>query len=193
MRPLTVPRFEHYTEYPEVSVSRNSLITVGKNIYSVKSSFIGHHLKVRVYPDHLELWFGDRVVDKLERIKGESKHKVNYRHVISSLVKKPGAFKNYRYKEDLFPTVAFRRAYDWLVDHSDRADKEYVNILYLAAQNIEVQVENILIDLLKRGEKISSKAVEGILSEKKEDGQPAIFVKEPQLSEYNELLLEAAT
>ena len=193
MRPLTVPRLEHYTEYPNVSVSRNSLITVGKNVYSVKSSFIRHHLKVRVYPDYLELWFGGRVVGKIERIKGESKHKVNYRHIISSLVKKPGAFKNYRYKEDLFPTVAFRRTYDWLVDHSERADKEYVNILYLAAQNMEVQVENILIDLLKHGEKISSKAVERTLSDKKEDNQPGIFVKEPQLSKYNELLLEAAT
>ena len=193
MRPLTVPRLEYYTEFPKVSVSRNSLITVGKNVYSVKSSFIGHYLKVRVYPDYLELWFGDRVVDKIERIKGESKHKVNYRHIISSLVKKPGAFKNYRYREDLFPTVAFRRAYDWLVDHSERADKEYVNILYLAAQNMEVEVENILIDFLKAGEKISSKAVEIMLSDKKEDGQPEVFVKEPQLSEYNELLLEAAT
>ena len=193
MRPLAVPRLEHYTEFPKVSVSRNSLITVGKNVYSVKSSFIRHHLKVRVYPDYLELWFGGRVVDKIERIKGESKHKVNYRHIISSLVKKPGAFKNYRYKEDLFPTVAFRRAYDWLVDHSERADKEYVNILYLAARNIEVQVENILIDLLKHGEKISSKAVERMLSDRQEDSQPEIFIKEPRLSEYNELLLEAAT
>jgi len=193
MRPLTVPRLEHYTEYPKVSVSRNSLITVGKNIYSVKSSFIRHHLKVRVYPDYLELWFGGRVVGKIERIKGESKHKVNYRHIISSLVKKPGAFKNYRYKEDLFPTVAFRRAYDWLVDHSDRADKEYVNILYLAAQNIEIHIENILIDLLKHGEKISSKVVERMLSDKEEAIQPGIFIKEPLLPEYDGLLMEAAT
>lgn len=191
MRPLTVPRLEDYTEVT-VPVSQNSLISVVRNIYSVKSRFIGHHLKVRVYPEYIELWFGDRVVDKIERLKGARNHKVNYRHIISSLVKKPGAFKNYRYKEDLFPTVAFRRAYDWLACHGEKADKEYVNILYLAAQYMEVQVENILIDLLKRGEQISSTAVERMLSDKKEDGPPEIFVKEPQLCEYNELLLEVA-
>ncbi len=191
MRPLTVRRLEDYTEFPAVSVSRNSLITVSKNIYSVNSRFIGHHLKARVYSDYFELWFADRVVDKIDRLKGERNHKINYRHIISSLVRKPGAFKNYRYKEDLFPTVVFRRAYDWLVNHSDKADKEYVKILYLAAMDIEVHVENILINLLKQGEKISSKAVERMLSDKKEDSQPEIFVKEPQLSEYNELLLEA--
>ncbi len=192
MRPLTVSRLEYYTEFPKVPVSRNSIITVGRNIYSVKSSFIGHNLKVRVYPDYLELMFGDRVVDKIERIKGEYKHKVNYRHIISSLVKKPGAFKNYRYKEDLFPTVAFRRAYDWLVSHGDKPDKEYVQILEMAARDIESRVENALIQLLKYGEDISSKAVEKMISDTEETIQPEIFVKEPQLSEYNELLLEAA-
>lgn len=192
MRPLTVSRLEYYTEFPKVPVSRNSIISVGRNIYSVKSSFIGHNLKVRVYPDYLELWFQDRVVDKIERIKGEYKHKVNYRHIISSLVKKPGAFKNYRYKEDLFPTVAFRRSYDWLVDHSYKPDKEYVKILELAARDIESRVENALIQLLKYGEGISSKAVERMISNTEGAIQPEIFVKETQLSEYNELLLEAS-
>jgi len=190
MRPLTVPRLEYYTELPAVSVSRNSLITVGKNVYSVKSSFIGHHLKVRIYPDYLELWFGDKVVDKIERLKGEHKHKVNYRHIISSLVKKPGAFKNYRYKEDLFPTVAFRRAYDWLVAHSYKPDKEYVKILALAARDMESRVENALIQLLKYGEKISSKAVEKMVSDTEESIKPDIFIKEPLLPEYDGLLME---
>ena len=190
MRPLTVRRLEDYTELPAVSVSRNSLISVNKNIYSVNSRFIGHHLKVRVYPDHLELWYGDRAVDKIGRLKGESNHRVNYRHIISSLVKKPGAFKNYRYKQDLFPTVAFRRAYDWLTLHSEKADKEYLNILYLAATDMESRVENALIGLLKCGEKITAKAVECMLSRKEEAAPPEILIRAPRLSEYDGLLME---
>lgn len=190
MRPLAVPRLEDYTELT-VPVSRNSIINVVRNVYSVNSRFIGHHLKVRVYPDYLELWYGDRVIDKQERLRGERNHRVNYRHIISSLVKKPGAFKNYRYKDDLFPTVAFRRAYDWLVSHSENADKEYVKILTLAARDIEVRVENILIGLLKQGEKITAKGVERVLSDKKEDSQLEILIRDPQIGDYDGLLMEA--
>ena len=191
MRPLTVPRLEDYTEIA-VPVSQNSLISVARNIYSVNSRFIDHHLKVRVYSDYLELWFGDRVVDKIERLKGRRNHTVNYRHIIFSLVKKPGAFKNYRYKDDLFPTVAFRRAYDWLVEHSDKPDREYVNVLALAARDMESRVENALIDLLKHGENILSTVVEKMIADKEEAIQPEILIKEPQLFKYDGLLMEAA-
>ena len=36
------------------------------------------------------------------------------KHIIDWLVCKLGAFENYRYKEDLYPSSWFRIAYDWL-------------------------------------------------------------------------------
>ena len=53
-------------------------------------------------------------IRSLERLRGQGKHKIQYRHVIEWLLRKPGAFENYRYREDLFPTSRFRMAYDWL-------------------------------------------------------------------------------
>ena len=45
-----------------------------------------------------------------------------------------GAFANYRYRDELFPTLTFRRAYDALVSaRPARADREYVRLLHLAA------------------------------------------------------------
>ncbi len=41
---------------------------------------------------------------------------IDYRHDIGSLVRKPGAFARYRYREELFPSFAFRQAYDALSD-----------------------------------------------------------------------------
>ena len=52
---------------------------------------------------------------EIERLVGKQRHRVNYRHVVHSLVRKPGAFARYRYREDLYPSVTFRRAYDALV------------------------------------------------------------------------------
>jgi|GEM_PF-2092484 len=61
----------------------------------------------------------------------------NYRHVVWSLVRKPGAFARCRYREELFPSLVFRRAYDALRDaRAERADVDYLRILHLAASTI---------------------------------------------------------
>ena len=64
-------------------------------------------------------------------------------------MRKPGAFAQYRYRDDLFPTLTFRRAYDALV-HAvpHRADREYVRLLHLAAGTSEAAVDAILAALL---------------------------------------------
>jgi hypothetical protein len=76
--------------------------------------------------EHLEVWYAQQRIDTIPRLRGEGKHRIQYRHIIDWLVRKPGAFENYRYREDLFPTHRFRMAYDWLKRaHPFRAAKEY--------------------------------------------------------------------
>jgi hypothetical protein len=71
-------------------------------------------VEARVGPDTVEIWYADRKVEELPRLRGRSKHRIDYRHIIDWLVRKPGAFENYRYRSDLFPTSWFRLAYDAL-------------------------------------------------------------------------------
>jgi hypothetical protein len=87
---------------------------VDRNVYSVDSRLIGERVDVWLYADELEVWFTGKVVERLPRLRGQRTHRINYRHVIDWLVRKPGAFENYRYREDLFPTSRFRMAYDAL-------------------------------------------------------------------------------
>ena len=69
--------------------------------------------------------------------------------VIGSLVRKPGAFASYRFREQLFPTMQFRLAYDALREwRGERADVEYVRILHLAATTMEATVDSALSLLL---------------------------------------------
>ena len=42
------------------------------------------------------------LVERMERVRGEREANVNYRHVIGSLVRKPGAFARYRFREQMF-------------------------------------------------------------------------------------------
>jgi len=105
--------------------------------------------------DHVEVWYGQRKVEDLPRLRGRGKHRIDYRHIIEWLVRKPGAFENYRYQEDLFPTSRFRMAYDALKETTpSRSSKEYVKILKLAAEAGEVQVDEALRELLEKTEMV---------------------------------------
>jgi hypothetical protein len=67
--------------------------------------------------NEIEVWYAQRCVECLPRLRGEGRHRIDYRHIIDWFMRKPGAFQNYRYKSDLLPTTRFRMAYDWLNDH----------------------------------------------------------------------------
>lgn len=131
-------------------VNSGSLIQVLNNTYSVHSRLIGETVNVRVHADHLEVWYAQKRVDQFLRLRGRGKHQVNYRHIIDWLVRKPGAFENYRYREDLFPTSHFRMAFDSLRDRRSKgaATKDYLEILRLAAYESEVDVNDVLRKLL---------------------------------------------
>jgi len=145
-------------------VDTGSLIHIERNSYSVPSRLIGETVEIRMYVEHLEVWYGRQLVDRLPRLRGRDKHKVNYRHIIDWLVRKPGAFAQYRYRADLFPSSVFRMAYDdLLMRNSTFADKEYLTILHLAAKQSETQVEGSLRELLAREESISASSVETLL------------------------------
>jgi hypothetical protein len=124
----------------------------------------------------------------MPRIRGGKTHAIDYRHVIWSLVKKPGAFAAYRFREDLFPSLVFRRAYDALrVGRGDRADVDYVRILHLAASTTERGVEDALTSLLERGVPFDYAAVKAI-SQPGRPAVPEIHIGAPDLASYDELL-----
>jgi hypothetical protein len=83
---------------------------------------------------------------------------VDYRHIIDWLVRKPGAFENYRYRDELFPTSRFRVVFDWLREKlgSREASKQYLRILELAAKEGEAKVDASLQVLLGKGEASSA-------------------------------------
>ena len=136
-----------------VSVSRFSTIRVLNKTYSVSSRLIGTTVLVRVRAETVEVYVGTSQVLTLPRLQGATTHAVNYRHVIWSLVRKPGAFAHYRYREDLFPTLAFRYAYDALCKRlPQHADRHYVRVLHLAATTSESEVETAIGLLLENSQ-----------------------------------------
>jgi hypothetical protein len=147
-----------------VRVSRASTVQVKKNIYSVPARLIGETVEARIGAETIEIWYAGDRVQTMERLRGSSKHRIDYRHIIDWLVRKPGAFARYVYREDLYPTVTYRRAYDALHSQREtRADREYVRLLNLAAKEGESRVEAGLMKLLERNRPVSEQAVRTLL------------------------------
>ena len=66
-------------------VDSGSTIHVEGNVYSVASQLIGEAVEVRLYANHLEVWYGQRRAEHLPRLRGRGKHRIEYRHIIDWL------------------------------------------------------------------------------------------------------------
>lgn len=152
MRPLEVALMPEFVE-EETWVSRGSTIQSAKKVYSVPSRLIREMVRVRRYDEIVEVYYGGQLQAVMPRVPESKTHFINYRHIIEWLVRKPGAFAQYRFREDLFPSVTFRRAYDQLCKSCSprMADQEYLRILRQAARTMESEVERVLTELEQRG------------------------------------------
>jgi hypothetical protein len=153
---------------------------------------MGHTIDARVYPNVVEVRYRDQLVQTMPRLRGEDEHRIDYRHVIGWLVRKPGAFARYRYREDLYPSVTFRRAYDALVrTHGERADVEYLRILHLAATAGETRVAAVLAGLVDQIGGFDYVAVQTQVAPPTLT-VPVIHIPAPDLAVYDALRVGAA-
>ena len=193
---LPMKHLESCNRFDNVKVRSSSTIRVNHNTYSVNSRLIGEHVNIRLYVEHLEVWYGQKKVETIPRLIGENKHYINYRHVIDWLVRKPGAFANYKWHEDMFPTIRFRMAYDSLMtDHvTSVASKKYLKILKLAARKSESAVDEALRIMINQGTKIDFETVEDLYeSAMATPPVKEVVIPQPDLSVYDELCQYATT
>ena len=188
---LPAKKLDHRKHIYGIRVRRSSTIQVVKNTYSVPSRLIGEKVDVVIDADFIEVWYARTLVQQMPRLTGTGKHSINYRHVIDSLVRKPGAFENYQYRQDMFPTTHFRMAYDFLCDsHSKRvAVREYLKILQMAAHDSQDAVQEALRVAIAAGETISSESVKAAI-ERHQQAPPVtdIDIELPDLTEFDTLL-----
>ena len=157
--PAPVPEYVNY----RARVRKWSTIQAARRTYTVPSRLIGKEVQIRLCAEHLEVYYKGHLVERMERVRGEREARVDYRHIIGSLVRKPGAFARYRFREQMFPTMIFRLAYDALQRwRGERADVEYVRILHLAATTMESTVDSALTLLLEAGDPFDCAAVKDL-------------------------------
>ncbi len=192
LRPLPPAPVPEYVNH-RARVRKWSTIQAAGRTYTVPSRLIGKEVLIRLYAEHLEVYYKCTLVERMERVRSEREARVDYRHVIGSLVRKPGAFARYRFREQMFPSMTFRLAYDALREwRGERADVEYVRILHLAATTMESTVDSALALLLEAGGSFDYGTVKELASPTPLRA-PALSVPGvPDLRVYDSLLPEVA-
>lgn len=177
----------------DARVGQGSTIHVMGHPYSVPPRLIGERVRVRVHETRVEVMLGDRVELDVERVRGRAGARIQYRHVIGWLVRKPGAFARYRHRDALFPTPTFRRAYERLQGECSAwgADVEYLRVVELAARTLEADVEAAIEALLLAGttprfERVRERVVPPPAA------APEMAAPTVDLSGYDDLLAERA-
>ena len=137
LQKLPTYKTQDYTEIT-ARVSSSSTIDVRRITYTVPSRLIGRCLRIRLYDNRLCCFLGSTLTITLTRAYASGKstrgRKIDYRHVIHSLVKKPQAFRYSNLRDDLLPNDDYRQIWHHVNKNLDAkiACKFIVGILYLA-------------------------------------------------------------
>jgi transposase InsO family protein len=163
LKPLPSGRLDSIKcDYPRVG--QGSTISIQSNVYSVPSRLIGEIVEARISGKTIQVWYAQKKIDEFPRFRGRGYARIDYRHIIDVLVKKPGAFAHYRYREELFPTHYYRMAYDALVGLSvKKRSREYLRMLQLAAHHGEIKVQQAIISIIDSTEVLTAANVETLV------------------------------
>ena len=190
MSPLPQQRLATFTSL-DVHVKSDCVVNIKRNQYSVSSKYRGLRLEVHIHQDTVELWYRGERMEVMPRLSGRGKELIDFRHVIDSLIRKPGAFAKYLYQSHLYPTTRFRLAYDTLIksttEHS--AVKQYLTILHAAKHEGLDTVDEILRSLLTSGGEMTAKAVLALIASGQQIPSPLdMDIAPPDLNEFDDLL-----
>jgi hypothetical protein len=184
-----------------VTVTRSSGFSLRHVFYTVPSTLIGHRLRVRIHDDRLECFLGTTPVLILARGRapgggrGRRAHVIDYRHIIHSLRRKPGALLNLTYRDQLFPRTAYRRAWDALLAAlpAQAACRAMVGLLALAHDRAcEAELATTIDALLDAGDLPDFARLRERFTPTPE-APPEVAVRLPDIATYDALLAAGAT
>lgn len=196
LRPLPVERFADY-EPVVARVRSTSTIEVRSVTYSVPSRLIGQQLTVHLRHDRLDLFLRSQFVETLPRLhaqKGQrALRRIDFRHVIESLRRKPRALLRAQLQADILPGENWRQLWRLLLAAlpPDEAAKVMVDALHVAARTDDlIGVERYLRRQLRRGELNLTTLRDhyGLRPPKGLAAMPQLDIPEHTLSSYDELL-----
>lgn len=179
-------------EQIDARVTKFALMTVKQVAYSVPSRLIGHRLKVRVHDERIEAFLGEQCVFESPRVRpgpGRTR-RIDYRHLLPALKRKPGALVRWRLRDALWPRSEYARAWEVLLKRlpERQAAKTMVGLLELAAgAGCEALLAARLDELLERGALPNLELLTEELAPR-QASVPSVSIQLPELAQYDALM-----
>ena len=158
LKPLPTRRTADFEEL-DARVSKFGVFSAKSVLYSVPSRLAGQRLKVRLHSTHLDAWLGGVKVFECERLHASTadRHprRIDWRHMLPSLKRKPGAFARWVLRDAMFPRSEYAQAWDHISRQLPErvACRLMVDLLDLADRaNVVAELAGVLAALLARGE-----------------------------------------
>lgn len=189
MRPVSKPPLSTRREF-RPRVTRRGTVRILNNTYSVPSGLKGRTVIALIDEWTIEIHYARRLVQRMQRLMGEGHADIQYRHVLPTLLKKPGGFRHYCYRDQLFPSAVFRSAWEDLDARLSprRADLTYLRILKLAADGFECDVHDALELVLEAGGEWDDTTIADLVQPRPMNPAPAMERPEVDLLAYDTLL-----
>lgn len=192
LRPLPVRRTAEFDELP-ARVSKYGIFTIKGEQYSTFTRLIGHRLSVRLYTDRVECYLGGECVftcPRAVRNPGQRfTRRIDYRHMVENLKRKPGAFARWIFRDDVFPRTIYRQTWESLRTRLPERQgcKIIIDLLALAADGHEAELARELERLYERNELPDPDTIRHALAPRPVS-VPDVTVSLPQLGLYDALL-----
>jgi len=196
LRPLPVRRTTDFEEI-DARVSKFGVFSAKSVLYSVPSRLAGQRLKVRLYSTRVDAWLGGVKVFECDRLYANKtdKHprRIDWRHMLPSLRRKPGAFARWVLRDAMFPRSEYAQTWDQISQRLPErtACRLMVDLLDLADRaNVVAQLARELQSLLAKGELPDIESLRDHFAPRA-SVMPEVLVTLPATAVYDELL-EAA-
>jgi hypothetical protein len=196
LKPLPTRRTADFEEI-DARVSKFGVFSAKSVLYSVPSRLAGQRLKVRLHSTHLDAWLGGVKVFECERLHASTadRHprRIDWRHMLPSLKRKPGAFARWVLRDAMFPRSEYAQAWDHISQLLPErgACRLMVALLDLADRaNVVAELAGVLAALLATGELPDIELLRQRYAPRP-SGMPDVSVVLPSTAVYDELL-EAA-
>lgn len=196
LKPLPTRRTTDFEEL-DARVSKFGVFTAKSAMYSVPSRLAGHLLKVRLYSTHIEAWLGGVKVFECERLYASTHQRhpkrIDWRHMLPSLKRKPGAFARWVLRDAMFPRSEYAQVWERISEQLPEraACRLMVGLLDLADRfNAVTELAQELCALHERGELPDIDKLRAQFAPR-QTLMPEVRVVLPAAADYDELL-EAA-
>lgn len=193
LRPLPARRTTDFEEL-DARVSKFGVFTAKSVMYSAPSRLAGHLLKVRLYSAHIEAWLGGIKVFECARLYANTRDRhpkrIDWRHMLPSLKRKPGAFARWTLRDAMFPRSEYAQTWERISNHLPEraACRLMVELLDLADRyGVVAELAQELADLEERGALPDIEALRTRFAPR-QTAVPDVRVELPSAADYDELL-----